>query len=177
MQPPPSLFPQLALQTVPSDAKPIEQLVAPFKWRGGKRRVAPQVWERFGRVGHYSEPFLGGAAVLLARPDPAGLETVNDLNGHLVNFWRSLKLQPELVAHHGAGHPPGGLGLAPADLARRRRVAVAHRRERLRRDGPETTVETGLHPDQLNAWRELGAGILSHLQGERAEQLELALRG
>lgn len=42
---------------------------------------------------------------------------------------------------------------------------------------PETTVETGLHPDQLNAWRELGAGILPHLQGERAEQLQAALQG
>jgi DNA adenine methylase len=86
------------------------QLVAPFEWRGGKRRVAPQVWPRFGRVGHYIEPFLGGGAVLLARPNPAGMETVNDLDGLLVNFWRSLKMRPDEVIHH-VRFPPSDLDL------------------------------------------------------------------
>jgi hypothetical protein len=87
------LYPQLELQPVSSSP-----LVAPFKWRGGKRLVAPLVWQRFGRVGHYCEPFCGGAAVLLGRPSPAGLETINDLDGLLCNFWRSIKLQPTVVS-------------------------------------------------------------------------------
>lgn len=42
--------------------------------------------------------------------------------------------------------------------------------------GPETTVETGLHTDQLNAWRELGARILPHLPEPHAAQLQRALQ-
>jgi hypothetical protein len=30
---------------------------APFPWYGGKRKAAPLIWERFGDVGHYVEPF------------------------------------------------------------------------------------------------------------------------
>ena len=37
-------------------------LRAPFPWFGGKRRVAPEVWERFGDVPNYVEPFFGSGA-------------------------------------------------------------------------------------------------------------------
>jgi len=65
---------------------------------GGKRRVADLVWERFGPVNNYVEPFAGSLAVLLARPDYGTIETVNDLNGWITNFWRSVKMAPEIVA-------------------------------------------------------------------------------
>ena len=39
---------------------------APFPWFGGKARIAPMVWERFGNVANYIEPFFGSGAVLLA---------------------------------------------------------------------------------------------------------------
>jgi DNA adenine methylase len=40
---------------------------------------------------HYVEPYFGGGAVLLAN-DPEGVsEVVNDINGHLMNFWRVLQ--------------------------------------------------------------------------------------
>ena len=42
---------------------------APFPWFGGKSRVAPLVWERFGDVRNYVEPFMGSLAVLLGRPE------------------------------------------------------------------------------------------------------------
>jgi DNA adenine methylase len=54
-------------------------LRAPFPWFGGKSRVAPLVWERFGNVPNYVEPFFGSGAVLLGRPHPPKTETVNDL--------------------------------------------------------------------------------------------------
>lgn len=85
-------------------------LAAPFKWRGNKRRIGARVWERFGPVGHYTEPFLGGAGVLLARPNPTGLESVGDLDGLLVNFWRAVKEHPDLVTHH-ARFPPSDVDL------------------------------------------------------------------
>lgn len=51
---------------------------APFPWFGGKRRVAHIVWERFGDVYNYVEPFAGSLAVLLERPHAPRCETIND---------------------------------------------------------------------------------------------------
>jgi hypothetical protein len=58
----------------------IEPLKAPFPWFGGKSKVADLVWERFGDVQNYVEPFFGSGAVLLGRPTEPGIETVNDLD-------------------------------------------------------------------------------------------------
>ncbi|AYG02394.1 DNA adenine methylase [Gryllotalpicola protaetiae] len=76
-----------------------EQLSAPFIYFGGKRRAAEAVWRALGDVGGYVEPFAGSAAVLLARPAVSGrrVETLNDLDGWLVNFWRAVKYDPEDV--------------------------------------------------------------------------------
>ncbi len=73
---------------------------APFPWFGGKSRVAPEVWARFGDVPNYVEPFAGSLAVLLGRPDKhaAKTETVNDLDGFVANFWRSVATDPEATA-------------------------------------------------------------------------------
>jgi site-specific DNA-adenine methylase len=71
---------------------------SPFPWFGGKSRVADLVWERFGDVQNYVEPFFGSGAVLLERPTEAGIETVNDLDCMVANFWRALKNNPDAVA-------------------------------------------------------------------------------
>lgn len=74
-------------------------LVAPFPYFGGKRRIAAEVWRRFGSVRSYVEPFFGSGAVLLGRPAPfGGVETVNDIDGLLCNFWRATKADPAGVA-------------------------------------------------------------------------------
>jgi site-specific DNA-adenine methylase len=76
-------------------------LPAPFPWFGGKRKVADAVWQRFGRVANYVEPFFGSGAVLLGRPSPFdGNETINDIDGYVANFWRAVKWAPEDVAEH-----------------------------------------------------------------------------
>jgi site-specific DNA-adenine methylase len=36
---------------------------SPFPWMGGKSRVADLVWDRFGNVPNYCEPFFGSGAV------------------------------------------------------------------------------------------------------------------
>ena len=71
---------------------------APFPWFGGKSRCAAQVWQALGDVGNYVEPFAGSLAVLLARPTPPDVETVNDADCYLANFWRSVQQDPEHVA-------------------------------------------------------------------------------
>jgi DNA adenine methylase len=74
------------------------KLKAPFVYFGGKSKVADLVWSRLGDVPNYVEPFFGSGAVLLARPHVPRTETVNDINGHLCNFWRSIKHSPEETA-------------------------------------------------------------------------------
>ena len=75
-------------------------MIAPFPWFGGKSRAAPLIWEAIGaNVSNYVEPFAGSMAALLARPgDAIGTETVNDADGLLCNFWRSMQADPEAVA-------------------------------------------------------------------------------
>jgi len=75
-------------------------LRAPYPWHGGKRRVSGIVWRAFGPdVPGYIEPFWGSGAVLLGRPGGAGkIETINDIDGGVVNFWRAIQAAPDEVA-------------------------------------------------------------------------------
>jgi len=78
-------------------------LKAPFPYFGGKARVAAEVWSRLGDCDNFIEPFFGSGAVLLARPHgPARgehrIETVNDADRFLANFWRALQADPDAVA-------------------------------------------------------------------------------
>lgn len=66
----------------------------PFTYFGGKTSIAGQIAALLPVHEHYIEPFAGSLAVLLAkRPSP--METVNDLDGDLVNFWQVLRDDPE----------------------------------------------------------------------------------
>ena len=49
-------------------------------------------------MANYVEPFAGSLAVLLARPTEPRIETVNDLDCHIANFWRAVQADPEAVA-------------------------------------------------------------------------------
>lgn len=75
-------------------------LKAPFPYFGGKSIVAGRVWRALGDVDNYLEPFGGSLAVLLARPEEhhRRWETVNDADGFIVNFWRAVQRDPEMVA-------------------------------------------------------------------------------
>ena len=83
------------METIPGGA---ELLKAPFPWFGGKSRVAHIVWDRFGDVDNYVEPFAGSLAVLLGRPHRPQTETVNDMDCMLANFWRAVKTDPDQLA-------------------------------------------------------------------------------
>ena len=74
-------------------------LRAPFPWFGGKRDVADLVWQRFGDVENYVEPFFGSGAIMLQRPHVPRVETINDADGFVCNFWRSVQHAPVCVAH------------------------------------------------------------------------------
>ena len=74
----------------------------PWPWFGGKSDAAPLAWEAMGDPAHYVEPFAGSLAVLLRRPAVANRtyysETVNDLDGLLVNAWRAMQMSPDAMA-------------------------------------------------------------------------------
>ncbi len=104
-------------------------LKAPFPWFGGKSRVAADVWARFGDTPNYVEPFAGSMAVLLGRPKDHArkIETVNDLDGFVANFWRAVAHDPEATA--GWADWP----VIEADLNARHAYLVSQRESLLRR--------------------------------------------
>lgn len=61
-----------------------------FGWYGGKYSHLDWLLPLLPQTQHYCEPFGGSAAVLINRP-PAPVETYNDVDGELVNFFRVLR--------------------------------------------------------------------------------------
>ena len=75
-------------------------LAAPFPYFGGKSNACELVWSLLGQPENYVEPFAGSAAMILGRPDGGGVETINDFDGFVANFWRAISKEPSLVAFH-----------------------------------------------------------------------------
>ena len=99
----------------------------PWPYFGGKADAAPAVWAALGDCDHYVEPFAGSLAVLLRRPHVANRtyhsETVNDMDGLLVNAWRAIQLSPDATAE-AASWP-----VSEADMHARHLAILRWRRE------------------------------------------------
>jgi len=137
-------------------------LRAPFPWFGGKRRVAHVVWERFGDVPNYVEPFAGSLAVLLARPHDPRVETVNDLDCYVANFWRALQAAPDEVARYADGP------VNEADLHARHRWLVDRVafRERMKTDPEHFDAKVaGWWVWGISQW--IGSGWCQYATGNR----------
>lgn len=102
-------------------------MIAPFPYFGGKSKAAGVVWEMFGDVDNYVEPFAGSLAVLLGRPDnhDRKIETVNDVDNYIVNFWRALQADPEAITRW-ADYP-----VTETDLTARHIWLVTEGRQRI----------------------------------------------
>jgi DNA adenine methylase len=68
----------------------------PFQYFGGKTTLAPRIAALLPTHRHYVEPYAGSLAVLLAKGQ-APMETVNDIDGDLMLFWRTLRDQPDAL--------------------------------------------------------------------------------
>lgn len=66
---------------------------SPVPYFGSKQTIANWIVGLLPDHEHYVEPFAGGLSVLLAK-QPARMETVNDLDGELMTFWRVLRDRP-----------------------------------------------------------------------------------
>ena len=71
----------------------MEKLIA-FGWYGGKYSHLNWLLPLLPHTQHYCEPFGGSAAVLINR-EPSPVETYNDIEGGVVNFFRVLREQRE----------------------------------------------------------------------------------
>lgn len=65
-----------------------------LRYYGGKWNLAPWIISHFPPHKNYVEPCAGACSVLLQKPR-SRLETINDLDGNVVNFFQVLRDRPE----------------------------------------------------------------------------------
>lgn len=93
----------------------IKQIKSPYPYFGSKRRIVKDIWDRLGNVENYIEPFAGSLSVLLGNPNIPKIETTNDIDNFISNFWRAVSSEPDKVAEY-ADYP-----VLEADLHARHR--------------------------------------------------------
>lgn len=69
-----------------------------MKYPGSKWSIADWIISFFPEHHSYVEPFFGSGAVLFNKPR-SNIETVNDLDGNVVNLFEWIKKDPERLAH------------------------------------------------------------------------------
>jgi DNA adenine methylase len=119
-------------------------------YAGGKQRLAKTIIAMLPTHRHYVEPYAGALSVLLAKP-VSHIETVNDLDGEIVAFWRVLRDRPDALERLCALTPHAreeyvacrdhGLDVADDELAKAWRVWV------------KLTQSRGARADGSSGWR------------------------
>ena len=152
----------------------------PTPYFGSKATLAPWIVSLLPEHHHYVEPFAGSLAVLLAKR-PALMETVNDLDGQLMTFWRVLRDQPaELLrvcelTPHSRTELDGSWEQADTDLETARRVWVRLTQGRsgtMRRTGwrhykePQSSLSM---PGYLDAYRARLLPVAARIAGVSLE--------
>lgn len=141
-----------------------------FGWYGGKFSHLEWLLPLLPEAHHYCEPFAGSGAVLINR-EPAPVETYNDIDGEVVNFFRVLREDPEgltrLIAltpfsreefYVAVNDPSRGV----ARLERARRFYV---RARQARTGLAQTATLGRWANCKNTSRAGMSGVISRWFG------------
>jgi DNA adenine methylase len=67
---------------------------SPFKWVGGKSKLRKKIVSMLPPHECYVEVFAGAAWVLFGKR-PSKVEVLNDIDGEVINFFRTIKEQPE----------------------------------------------------------------------------------
>src|SRR5713101_2561055 len=74
--------------------KPGTDMIGPFPYIGGKRRIARQLVSLIPEHTTYVEPFAGGAQVFFHKPR-SKVEVLNDLDDEIVNCLRIFQRHPQ----------------------------------------------------------------------------------
>lgn len=143
-----------------------------FGWYGGKFSHLEWLLPLLPYTNHYCEPFGGSAAVLLNRA-PSPVETYNDIDGEVVNFFRTLRDNKDELLY-AIGMTPfsreeftlaistNGRGLELTNIERARRFFV---RARQVRTGLAQTASVGRWANCRNTSRAGMAGAVSRWLG------------
>jgi DNA adenine methylase len=152
-----------------------------FGWYGGKFNHLDWLLPLLPAAHHYCEPFAGSAAVLLNR-DPSPVETYNDVDGEVVNFFRVLRDDGPALERAIALTPfsreefhraiEGDAKPAP-ELERARRFYV---RARQARTGLAQTATLGRWANCKDTSRAGMSGVVSRWFGGVAALPEIAAR-
>lgn len=141
-----------------------------FGWYGGKFAHLEWLLPLLPECRHYVEPFAGSAAVLLNR-EPSPLETYNDIDGEVTNFFRVLRNQTDRLLKRIALTPFSREEFYKAvqsstgkvsDLERARRFFV---RARQVRTGLAQTASLGRWANCKNTSRRGMSGVVSRWLG------------
>jgi DNA adenine methylase len=163
-------------------AAPKKKLIV-FGWYGGKFGHLNWLLPLLPACHHYCEPFAGSAAVLLNRA-PSPVETYNDIDGDVANFFRVLRDQKESLIE--------AIGLTPfsreefyravsvngnarllSDLERARLFFV---RARQARTGLAQTASLGRWANCRDTSRAGMSGVVSRWLGSVEALPDIALR-
>jgi len=152
-----------------------------FGWYGGKFNHLDWLLPLLPKVHHYCEPFSGSAAVLLNR-EPSPVETYNDIDGDVVNFFRMLRdRHDELIRtialtpfareefHQAINGSAQGIG----ELERARRFYI---RARQARTGLAQTATLGRWANCKNTSRAGMSGVVSRWLGGVEALEDIAVR-
>lgn len=152
-----------------------------FGWYGGKFNHLSWLLPLLPKCHHYCEPFAGSGAVLLNR-ESSPVETYNDIDGEVVNFFRVLRDQTNHLIKSIAFTPFSReefyLSLSNhsdglSDLERARRFYV---RARQARTGLAQTASLGRWANCKNTSRAGMSGVVSRWLGSVEDLPEIALR-
>lgn len=70
-----------------------------LKYPGAKWGIADWIIGYFPSHHSYLEPFFGSGGVFFKK-EPSNIETINDLDGEVVNLFECIKIDPERLAHN-----------------------------------------------------------------------------
>ena len=145
-----------------------KKLIA-FGWYGGKFSHLDWLLPLLPECHHYCEPFAGSGAILLNR-SPSPIETYNDLDGEVVNFFRVLRDQKEAMIEALALTPFSREEFAIAceitpDLTPLERARRFYVRARQVRTGLAQTATVGRWANCKDTSRAGMSGVLSRWLG------------
>lgn len=152
-----------------------------FGWYGGKFSHLDWLLPRLPECHHYCEPFAGSGAVLLNRK-PSPVETYNDIDGEVANFFRALRDEKEDLIEAIALTPFSreefhiAVSDLRPDLSSLERARRFYVRARQARTGLAQTASLGRWANCKNTSRAGMSGVVSRWLGGVVALPEIAER-